>query len=323
MRYRSSLLAALLALSLPTLGMSQSSTEDSTNVAPPDLPLYDQPTQPADGYLWAPGYWAWSDDAQDYYWVPGTWVLAPQPEFCWTPGYWEIVEVVFVWHPGYWGRHLGFYGGINYGFGYRGNGTGNRSSYNGGNGIQARPTAAQLAAAGERHIDATAAQRQQVEWARTRLSLHVNQNQGRPPIAATPRAGEWNGAGVVGAKPVSSASAHQAGSAAGNSQPPPGVTQGLPPRVSQAPPPSAVSRVTAPRAEQARGDAVTGAAPRTNPEPRNTDASRPSWETRRPEAPPPRVQAEEPQRSAAPSQPHPAPREVHETPANSERPPEH
>src|SRR5580704_16906373 len=44
----------------------------SLDVAPPDLPVYDQPPCPGDGYLWTPGYWAWGNS--DYYWVPGTWV---------------------------------------------------------------------------------------------------------------------------------------------------------------------------------------------------------------------------------------------------------
>ena len=28
----------------------------------------------------------------------------------------------YLWHAGYWGPHVGFYGGINYGFGYDGRG---------------------------------------------------------------------------------------------------------------------------------------------------------------------------------------------------------
>jgi WXXGXW repeat (2 copies) len=44
--------------------------------APPDLPIYEQPICPDEGYIWTPGYWAYDYDAGDYYWVPGTWVLA-------------------------------------------------------------------------------------------------------------------------------------------------------------------------------------------------------------------------------------------------------
>jgi hypothetical protein len=30
------------------------------NVAPPVLPVYEQPPLPAPGYMWTPGYWVWS-----------------------------------------------------------------------------------------------------------------------------------------------------------------------------------------------------------------------------------------------------------------------
>ena len=29
---------------------------------------------------------------------------------------------MYIWHAGYWGPHVGYYGGINYGFGYFGSG---------------------------------------------------------------------------------------------------------------------------------------------------------------------------------------------------------
>ena len=50
----------------------------AVDIAPPPLPVYDQPPIPAPGYIWTPGYWAWDDDT-GYYWVPGTWVLPPEP----------------------------------------------------------------------------------------------------------------------------------------------------------------------------------------------------------------------------------------------------
>jgi len=34
----------------------------SVNFGPPAIPIYEQPICPADGYLWAPGYWAYDDD---------------------------------------------------------------------------------------------------------------------------------------------------------------------------------------------------------------------------------------------------------------------
>src|SRR6516225_10016350 len=88
--------------------------------APPPLPDYDQPPIPAPGYYWTPGYWAWNN--VDYYWVPGVWVEPPQPGLLWTPGYWAFVGGVYAFRRGYWAREVGFYGGVNYGFGYFGRG---------------------------------------------------------------------------------------------------------------------------------------------------------------------------------------------------------
>ena len=89
--------------------------------APPVLPVYAQPSCPAPGYIWTPGYWAYDDEA-GYYWVPGAWVLAPYSGALWTPGYWGWGDGGYFWHAGYWGPHVGFYGGVNYGFGYFGRG---------------------------------------------------------------------------------------------------------------------------------------------------------------------------------------------------------
>ena len=38
----------------------------------------------------------------------------------WTPGYWGFYGGRYLFYPGHWGLHIGFYGGINYGFGYIG-----------------------------------------------------------------------------------------------------------------------------------------------------------------------------------------------------------
>jgi len=84
---------------------------------PPALPVYEQPVCPGDDYIWTPGFWSYDYDYNDYYWVPGTWVLAPESGFFWTPGYWASENEAFIFHEGYWGPHVGFYGGINYGYG--------------------------------------------------------------------------------------------------------------------------------------------------------------------------------------------------------------
>jgi hypothetical protein len=94
----------------------------SINIAPPPLPLYAQPLVPGEGYIWTPGYWSWNPADDDYYWVPGTWVLAPNPGQLWTPGYWAFEGAGYFWHAGYWGTQVGYYGGLNYGYGYTGTG---------------------------------------------------------------------------------------------------------------------------------------------------------------------------------------------------------
>ena len=228
---------ALAALPVvPAVSQAGIAVGVSITLAPPVLPVYVQPALPAPGYIWQPGYWAYGDDG--YYWVPGTWVLPPQPGVLWTPGYWGWVGGAYLWHVGYWGPHVGFYGGVNYGFGYTGVGfqggywrggaffynravmnvgtvhvtniynrtvinnvTVNRVSFNGGHGgIQARPTAHELAAEHERHFQPTVAQRDHEHDAFSNKDLRASVNHGRPPVAATARPGQFSGHGVVAAR---------------------------------------------------------------------------------------------------------------------------
>jgi hypothetical protein len=113
------MLGALL-LSIPLSSFGQISIGVAVNIAPPVLPVYAQPICPGPNYIWTPGYWAWN--GYDYYWVPGTWVIAPGVGLLWTPGYWGWGTGGYFWHAGYWGPHIGFYGGVNYGYGYFGRG---------------------------------------------------------------------------------------------------------------------------------------------------------------------------------------------------------
>src|SRR5262249_10222656 len=108
--------AVAVVLGAPTAPFAQIGV--SVSVAPPVLPVYGQPPIPGPGYLWTPGYWAWGPPG--YYWVPGTWALPPRVGLLWTPGYWGWGGAGFVFHTGFWGPTVGFYGGINYGFGYGG-----------------------------------------------------------------------------------------------------------------------------------------------------------------------------------------------------------
>ena len=117
----STILLAGTVLSIPATAIAQFSVGISINIAPPALPVYVQPPCPQPNYMWTPGYWAW-DGVGDYYWVPGTWVEAPQPGYLWTPGYWGWNNGVYAFNEGYWGTQVGYYGGVNYGFGYGGGG---------------------------------------------------------------------------------------------------------------------------------------------------------------------------------------------------------
>src|SRR5258708_2563246 len=109
------ILSALAAMAIPAASTAQII---SITVAPPELPLYEQPEIPAPGYIWTPGYWAYGLDG--YFWVPGTWVEPPAVGLLWTPGYWGWHDGSYGWNAGYWGPHIGFYGGVNYGYGYGG-----------------------------------------------------------------------------------------------------------------------------------------------------------------------------------------------------------
>jgi hypothetical protein len=155
----------------------------------------------------------------------------------WTPGYWGWVDGVYIWHAGYWGPHVGFYGGVNYGFGYGGVGfvggewrgrelyynrsvtnitntritnvytrrvdnnvTVGHTSFNGGpGGIAARPDAREFAAEHERHIAPLQAQLEHRTMAARDNGLRASVNGGRPAIAATERPGVFSGKGVVAA----------------------------------------------------------------------------------------------------------------------------
>ena len=236
------IVVAWLASALPALAQ----VRVSITVGPPPLPFYAQPLLPGDGYIWMPGYWAWDDFDGGYYWVPGTWVLPPAVGLLWTPGYWRWDGPTFVFVDGYWGPVVGFYGGINYGFGYPGRGyyggrwerdrffynrsvtnvnvtvvrniyvenvrsgdAPNRVSYNGGrDGITARPTDRETAAARDRHVAATEAQVQHVQHARSMPDLRADKNQGKPAVLATARPealrGETRGSGNESSRDQSS-----------------------------------------------------------------------------------------------------------------------
>jgi hypothetical protein len=213
-----SLLLAVGMLFLSTAAFGQVGV--SITVAPPELETYSQPICPGDGYIWTPGYWAWNESA--YYWAPGLWVMAPEAGFLWTPGYWGWGNGGYFFNEGYWGTSVGFYGGINYGFGYFGHGYeggrwdgghffyntslnnvnrnqihnvyntrvngggGSRVSYNGGaGGVNARATSGEEAAGRERHVGPVAAQTQHVSAARSNPEARSGASRGTASAGAT------------------------------------------------------------------------------------------------------------------------------------------
>jgi hypothetical protein len=213
------LLLTAAILFLPTLSIAQ---VGPPTVAPPELPTYEQPLCPGDGYIWTPGYWAW-DGA--YYWVPGTWVMAPDTGDLWTPGYWGWGGGGWMFNEGYWGLSVGFYGGIDYGFGYFGHGyeggrwenghfsyntavshvdgnsfhnvynarvsdAGNRVSYNGGQGgVNARATAEEEAAGhSSTRMGPVSAQTQHAWAAHNDPQQHASAGRASPGVTATARA---------------------------------------------------------------------------------------------------------------------------------------
>jgi hypothetical protein len=233
------LLFGILVLTIPAMFSSSSAAQIGifVRIGPPALPVYDQPICPGPGFMWTPGYWAWDDD-DGYYWVPGTWVEAPQPGLLWTPGWWGWNNGVYAWNAGYWGPTVGFYGGVNYGFGYGGNGfyggewrggaffyntavvhvnttvvtnvyvnktviVNNTShvAFNGGpGGVSVRPTPEQVSYMHQQHTPPVAAQTQQREAASKNRAMFASTNHGRPAVAATARPGEFSGKGVVAAR---------------------------------------------------------------------------------------------------------------------------
>lgn len=199
----------------------------SVGIAPPALPVYAQPICPGEGFLWTPGYWAYGPEG--YFWVPGVWVRPPRVGYLWTPAWWGWENGAYLFHGGYWGPHIGYYGGINYGFGYGGvgyeggywrgnafvynrtvnhlgegirnvyehpvpvaNAAYNHVSFNGGRGgVPYRPSASEQAAAREHHFSPTGEQIQHQSFASRSPQQFAGANRGRPPVTAASTPGAF------------------------------------------------------------------------------------------------------------------------------------
>ena len=215
--------------------------QEQASEPPPPLPVYEQPPCPEEGYIWTPGLWRWGPEGYFWVpgtwiappqigmlWTPGYWALG--------------AGAVYVFHAGYWGPHVGYYGGINYGGGYTGYGYAggrwrdNRFEYNtavtnvntsivrntyretatndvhetnvtrvsyvGAPGSRTQPNRVEQTFGQESHSGYTQPQIQHHDVARTSPMQNAGRNEGRPPVAATPRAGAFAAPGVTAAKPV-------------------------------------------------------------------------------------------------------------------------
>jgi hypothetical protein len=293
-----------------------------TEQPPPPLPDYQQPPDPGENYYWTPGYWNY--EGAGYYWVPGAWVVAPFTGALWTPPYWNYEGARYRLHPGYWASHVGYYGGINYGFGYVGRGyyggywnngklyynrsvtnvninvvhnvynasvpvpsNSNRISYNGGKGgLNTRPVPAEMAVLQERRTPPVAAQVQHSRDSAASRQQFAAENRNRPAelVARQP---------LPAARPVEAQRPLQA------QRPAPQRPEPQQPQRAQA------IRPEPPRPEPQRPEPQRQEQPR--PENRPTPFARPQQPASRPEparpqvAPQPAVRPEPPRPQAAPA----------------------
>jgi hypothetical protein len=230
---RNLIAAALIVLPMLALPVAQAQigVALSINIAPPALPVYEQPPLPAPGYMWTPGYWSYGEAG--YFWVPGVWAQPPSAGLLWTPGYWGYEGGAYGWHRGYWGPHVGFYGGVNYGFGFGGVGFAggewrggvfaynsavsnfgsvhvtnvyenrtiveqttivnvNHVSFNGGAGISVHASAVEMQASNERHFEPTPNQVQHESFAAQDRAQLASVNQGRPATMAAANVNEYH-----------------------------------------------------------------------------------------------------------------------------------
>ena len=280
--------------------------------APPPLPEYSQPPCPGDNYLWTPGYWSYASEG--YYWVPGVWVVAPYVGALWTPPYWGYANDRYLWHSGFWGSYIGFYGGIDYGFGYTGRGyyggrwqgnqfdynssvnnvnvgvvhnvynyrvanvTNSRVSYNGGNGgIGLQPTAPENAALRERRMAPVAAQVEHARQAAGNRAQFASVNHGRPAQAALPQPLHTEYRTPAARPEAVPGNTRMLAPAGGASHPAPQAQQ--------------ARQVEAPRPAQQAQQARQMEAPRPAPQARQVEAPRPAQQARQVEAPRPAQQA--------------------------------
>ena len=240
-------LSSAMILMLPGHAIAQVDAVVSCDVAPPVLPVYAQPPMPEEGYVWTPGYWQWLA-APGYLWVPGTWGISPpvvnvlRRRLYVGMGRRTSTFSIMV----SLGPRVGFYDGVNYGYGYSGSGyqggrwdgghfiynsgvnnfgsvhasntyrqnvpvnNASRVSYIGGAGaIIAEPNAEERTFQSEAHRPVSEEKNRHITAAVAHPGLIAKTNHGRPQIAATARSAQFEAPGVVAPR-QSSAGGHPA-----------------------------------------------------------------------------------------------------------------
>ena len=183
------------------------------SLAPPELPIYQQPPIPGPGYIWTPGYWAHAP--RGYYWVPATWVMPPSRDMLWTPGYWGFGPRGYVWNPGYWENHAFHYnraannfGNVRIAHAYsrpigRDDRGEHRTSFNGGaGGVMSQPTDRESAYGRANHTPPVAVQQQHERAASDNNASFLSNNHGQSPVAATSRPAQSSGGGKPETRPA-------------------------------------------------------------------------------------------------------------------------
>ena len=91
-------LALAILVSAQIMVPPGSGAEIDSDVAPPP-PRIEHAPPPRDGYVWAPGHWAWS--GKSYNWVGGSWVVQRR-HMHWVADQWERVGEKWRFMPAHW-----------------------------------------------------------------------------------------------------------------------------------------------------------------------------------------------------------------------------
>jgi hypothetical protein len=95
--------ACALMLAFATLGAAlpaQAKSDPESNVAPPPARTETIPKHKA-GYVWAPGYWSWSERGHKHVWIPGR-LLKEKRGARWVPDQWVEKDGRYRFSEGRW-----------------------------------------------------------------------------------------------------------------------------------------------------------------------------------------------------------------------------